>query len=379
VSNLKWVLLKIPYQVRARLVAQLLEKWGLVRVVALETLKKWEAYCAPVGDRTLLSIDVWESVASRFFASALSHKVLSYVRNHPTAVATVYVKQEQLNPWHMWKLRDCVLDLRDLKLVPPSLCDWWFTYQIPLAEREVREIVERVRRNEYDIESNAVYASWRSHFTDEDWQYFVDAVGVWAAPTRFRLLTFLVGKPGSGKSSLLAALTKPIEPLVGRVPLFLLRRRDGTQLLIGKQINISCEYPFAERRAVLGDFNVIDKLLGENDYVCAERKYKPPIRIRALKSMVFEMDFPFVIEERAKRLLEPLLDRLSIVFIQKPEGFQPVPLYAERVPAYEAFAFILWCRKQLEDRGWEIRKRNKSTLLKLLFETRKEGGERFTR
>jgi len=95
--------------------------------------------------------------------------------------------------------------------------------------------------------------------------------------------------------------------------------------------------------------------------------------------MVFEMVFPLVIEERAKRLLEPLLDRLSIVFIQKPEGFQPVPLYAERVQGYEAFAFILWCRKQLEDRGWGIRKRNKSTLLKLLFKARKEGGERFTR
>jgi len=368
VNDPQRALKKVPHQVRVRLISNLLEEWGLVRVAALEAVEAFEARCAPVGDRVLLPIDVWESVASRFFASALSREVYSYVRNHPAAVATARVKQEQLNPWHMWRLRDCILDLRDLKLVPPSLCDWWFTYQVPLGEREAHEIVEKVRRNEYDIESNAVYASWRSHFTDEDWQYFVDAVGVWAAPMRFRLLTFVVGERHIGKSSLLAALTKPIEPLVGRVPLSRLQERFGVQPLIGKQLNVYSEQPFAGGRAALKDLDTVNNLVGEDDFVYVDRKHKPPIAIRSLKTMTFAMVSLPVIETRMKGSLEAFIDRLSIVFMQRPENFQPEHEYAKRVPARDTFAFLIWARKQLEDRNWEVRKRDEDTLLELLIE-----------
>jgi energy-coupling factor transporter ATP-binding protein EcfA2 len=383
--NPKKLLSKVPSHVRARLAAQLLEEWGLVRIVALRlapageeraTGEAYESRCSPVGDRVLLPLEVWESVASRFFASALNRETLSYVRNHPTAVPSHEVPLERVNPWHLLRLKGWVLDLRDLSLVPPSLCDWWFTYQVDMGLRDVelRNLVERIRRGEYDIRENAVYRLWKPHFDvagEREWGYFVDAVGTWFAPHRFRLVALLVGERGSGKSSLLAALTVPIEPLVGRVPLSKLasKERFALQPLVGKWVNV-----YSERLApTVSNLETINNLVGESDWVYVDRKHKPPIFIRSLKSMVFAGNAVPAVTSWEAGVMDAFIDRLSVIFVGKPEDFKPVKDIAERIPKAESFAFLLWCRWQLEqgegrESGWELRRRSAEELLELLLE-----------
>jgi energy-coupling factor transporter ATP-binding protein EcfA2 len=383
--NPKKLLSKVPSHVRARLAAQLLEEWGLVRIVALRlapageeraTGEAYEGRCAPVGDRVLLPLEVWEGVASRFFASALNREALSYVRNHPTAVPSHEVPLERVNPWHLLRLKGWVLDLRDLKLVPPSLCDWWFTYQIDLGLRdaELRNLVERVRGGEYEVKENAVYKLWKLHFDaagKEEWGYFTDATGTWLSPHRHRLVVLLVGERGSGKSSLLAVLTAPIEPLVGRVPLSKLasKERFALQPLIGKWVNV-----YSEKLApTVSNLETINNLVGESDWVYVDRKYKPPIFIRSLKSMIFAGNAVPAVTSWEAGVMDAFIDRLSVIFVGKPEGFKPVKDIAEKVPKAESFAFLLWCRWQLEqsegrERGWELRRRSAEELLELLLE-----------
>jgi len=378
--NPRRALSKVPSHVRARLAAQLLEEWGLVRVVALKlslegeergTGEAYEGRCAPVGDRVLLPLERWERVASKFFASALNREALSYVRNHPTAVSPLEVPLERVNPWHLLRLKGWVLDLRDLGLAPPSLCDYWFTYQVDLGlgDAELRGLVERVRRGEYDIRENAVYRLWKPHFDaagEREWEYFVDAVGTWLSPLRHKSLTLLVGPKNAGKSSLLAALTAPIEPLVGKVPLSKLasKERFALQPLIGKWVNV-----YSERLSpTVSNLETINNLVGESDWIFVDRKHKPPVFIRSLKSMLFASNAVPMVTSWDPGTMEAFVGRLSIVFIGRPEGFEPEPDVAARVPKAHSFAFLLWCRWQLGEGGWELRRRGEEELLELLLE-----------
>jgi energy-coupling factor transporter ATP-binding protein EcfA2 len=378
--NPKKLLSKVPSHVRARLAAQLLEEWGLVRIVALRlapageeraTGEAYEGRCAPVGDRVLLPLERWESVASRFFASALNRATLSYVRNHPTVLHSVEVPLERVNPWHLLRLKGWVLDLRDLSLVPPSLCDYWFTYQVDLglSDAELRSLVERVRRGEYDIRENAVYRLWKPHFDaagEREWEYFVDAVGTWLSPFRHKSLTLLVGEKDSGKSSLLYVLTDPLDPLTGRVPLSALTSKDRFpyQPLIGKWINVYSE----QLTPSIKNLQAVNNLVGESDWIYVDRKHLPAIWIRSLKSLLFASNAVPIVTSWDPSTMDAFIGRLSIVFIGKPEGYEPVLGMADRVPKAEAFAFDLWCRKQLEERGWKLRRRSEEELLELLLE-----------
>ena len=383
--NPKKLLSKVPSHVRARLAVQLLEEWGLLRVVALRlapageeraTGEAYEGRCAPVGDRILLPLEKWVSVASRFFASALNREALGYVGSHPTALHSLEVPLERVNPWHLLRLKGWVLDLRDLKLVPPSLCDWWFTYQIDLGLRdaELRNLVERVRGGEYEVKENAVYKLWKLHFDaagKEEWGYFTDATGTWLSPHRHRLVVLLVGERGSGKSSLLAVLTAPIEPLVGRVPLSKLasKERFALQPLIGKWVNV-----YSEKLApTVSNLETINNLVGESDWVYVDRKHKPPIFIRSLKSMIFAGNAVPVVTSWEAGVMDAFIDRLSVIFVERPEGFKPVKDIAEKVPKAESFAFLLWCRWQLEqgegrESGWKLRRRSVEEVMELLLE-----------
>jgi energy-coupling factor transporter ATP-binding protein EcfA2 len=371
---------KVPSHVRARYAARLLEEWGLLRVVVLKLAREgeergtgeaYEGRCAPVGDRILLPLEVWESAASRFFASALNREVFSYVRNHPSALHSVEVPLERVNPWHLLRLKGWVLDLRDLKLVPPSLCDWWFTYQVDIGLRdaELKGLVESVKRGEYSIEENAVYRLWKPHFDaagENEWVCFTRSVGTWLSPFRHKNVTLLVGPKDAGKSSLLAALTAPIEPLVGRVPLSVLasKERFAKQPLIGKWVNVYSE----KLLPTLRNLEEINNLVGESDWVYVDRKHKPGIFIRSLKSMLFACNAVPVVTSWDPDTMEAFIGRLSIVFIGKPEGFEPVPDVVSRVPRAHSFAFLLWCAKQLAEEGWKVRRRSEEELLELLLE-----------
>jgi hypothetical protein len=376
-SNPKKLLSKVPSHVRARLAAQLLEEWGLVRIVALRlspageeraTGEAYESRCAPVGDRVLLPLEVWESAASRFFASALNREALSYVRNHPTALHSVEVPLERVNPWHLLRLKGWVLDLRDLSLAPPSLCDWWFTYQIDLglSDAKLRGLVERVRRGDCDLKENRVYQLWSGHFPGEEWDYVCDLLGAIPSPRRHRLLGVVVGPPGVGKSSFLTAATKAVDPLIGHVPLAeLAAERFAKQPLIGKWANV-----YSENIApVLRNPGIVNNLLGEDDWVYVQRKHKPAIYVRALKVMIFACNALPVVKTWSGGELEALLDRLSVVLMEAPEGFKPVGEAASLVSKPDSFEFLLCCAKGLAERGWVPRRRDREEVRKMLVES----------
>jgi energy-coupling factor transporter ATP-binding protein EcfA2 len=378
--NPRRALSKVPSHVRARLAAQLLEEWGLVRVVALKlsregeeraTGEAYEGRCAPVGDRALLPLERWERVASKFFASALNREVFSYVRNHPTAVSPLEVPLERVNPWHLLRLKGWVLDLRDLSLAPPSLCDYWFTYQVDLglSDAELKGLVERVKRGEYSIEENTVYRLWKPRFDlagELEWEYFTRSVGTWLSPHRHKNATLLVGPKDAGKSTLLYVLTDPLDPLTGRVPLSHLTSKDRFpyQPLIGKWINVYSE----QLTPSIKNLQAVNNLVGESDWIYVDRKHLPGIWIRSLKSMLFASNAVPVVTSWDPSTMDAFIGRLSIVFIGKPEGYEPVLGVADRVPKAEAFAFDLWCRKQLEEEGWKVRRRSEEELLELLLE-----------
>jgi hypothetical protein len=255
----------------------------------------------------------------------------------------------ELNPWDKIRLKNNVLDLRELKLLDKT--DYYFTYRldVSLTEEELKEI----RDGSYRVEDNPVFKSWRAHFEDVDWEYLVDGLGAWLAPFRFKLIVFLVGPRNSGKSTLLMNLTKPIDPLVARASLRSITSYTfGLQPLIGKHLLVHSE----RGDVVLKNLDIVNNLVGESDYIPVERKHKPAIVIRSLKATMFSMNDPPILCEQGGETLAAFLERLSIVFIKPPEGFKPVKNY--RVDPGESFKFLLWCRVQLESRGWEIRMRD---------------------
>jgi phage/plasmid-associated DNA primase len=255
----------------------------------------------------------------------------------------------ELNPWDKIRLRNGVLDLRELKLLDKT--SYYFTNRldVSLTEEELKEI----RDGSYKVEDNPVYRSWRAHFEDVDWEYLVDSLGAWLAPFRFKLIVFLVGPRNSGKSTLLLNLTKPIDPLVARASLRSITSYPfGLQPLIGKHLLVHSE----RGEVVLKNLDIVNNLVGESDYIPVERKHKPATVIRSLKAAMFSMNDPPILYEQGGETLAAFLERLSIIFMKPPDGFKPVKDY--RVESREALKFLLWCRARLEERGWEIRKRD---------------------
>jgi hypothetical protein len=255
----------------------------------------------------------------------------------------------EVNPWDRIRLASSILDLRELRLLDKS--NSYFTYKlnVDISSEELKAIKE----GSYDVKENAVYKSWRAHFDDDDWEYLIDSLGAWLAPHRSKLITFIVGPTGSGKSTALFNLVKPVEPLVATVSLrSITGYQFGLQALIGKHI-----LAYSERGdVVLKNLDIINNIVGESDYIHVERKHRSAVKIRSLKAALFAMNDPPILYEQGGETLAAFISRLSLVFMRAPEGFKPVREY--KVDPLEAFKFLLWCRVKLEERGWEIRRRS---------------------
>jgi len=151
---------------------------------------------------------------------------------------------------------------------------------------------------------------------------------------------------------------------VGSVPLSQLAERFGLQQLIGKWANVYTE----ELTPHVKNLTVVNNLVGESDWVFVDRKHKPPVRMRSLKCMIFACNALPQVTSWSGGVMEAFLARLSVIIMEAPENFKPVKNVADTVPKGEAFEFLLWCRRQLEEREWEVRKRDREVLMDMVLQ-----------
>jgi hypothetical protein len=264
----------------------------------------------------------------------------------------------KINPWEYLRLANSVLDLEALRIV--DSVDYYFTYRLPVKIRQGE--LDLILVDRYRVEENLIYRYWRSRFDDENWDYLVSSLGTWLSPFRHRHIAFLIGPPRSGKSTLVSNLTRPIYQVVGFVSLRQLTSYTfGLEPLIGKQIAA-----YSERgETILKNLDVINNLFGEQDYIVVYRKHKPAVTIRSLKAGFFSMNDPPMLVEYGGSTMAAFLDRLSIVQVNLPEGYEVISNLT--VPVREAFKFLLWCRVQLERSNWVIKKMGEEELLDYLM------------
>ena len=264
----------------------------------------------------------------------------------------------KINPWEYLRLANGVLDLKTLRIL--DSVDYYFTYRLPVKIRQ--EEIDLIITDRYNIEENPIYKYWRNRFDDQNWEYLVSSLGTWLSPFRHRHIAFLIGPPNSGKSTLLSNLTRPISPIVAYASLRSMTGYTfGLEPLIGKQIVV-----YSERgETILKNLDTINNLFGESDNIVVQRKHKPTVTIRSLKSGFFSMNDPPIVHEYGGETMAAFLDRLSIIQINLPESYEVI--HNLTIPMKEAFKFLLWCRVQLERNNWEIKKMGKEELLDYLM------------
>jgi len=270
-----------------------------------------------------------------------------------------------VDPWDYLKLREYVLDLNELRLL--STTNYYFRYN-KLDVRITQQELDEIKSGSYDIEKNIVYKLWHNRFNDQNFEFFIDSVGTWLAPIRFKHIGYLIGPTNVGKSSLLAALTNPIGSIVARVSPRSLASDYPFSLtgLIGKQINVYSEKIIPTMKNI----TALNNIAGEEDFIEVHRKHREAIVIRSLKSMMFAMAGLPIILEYSGEDLKAFAERLSIIMCKYPEeGFEIRRGVVSEVPKEEAFKFLLWCRHQLEERKWEIRRLSTDEILERLLKS----------
>jgi hypothetical protein len=343
---------------KARRAVDLLYKEDLVR-----TYRVGDDYYIgfPYGLEVRRLDDYAHEVLAVFYADLFSVHAYALAVRMLKARARV-IQEERFNPPDALLTEKGFYSLRDLKMVPfDSVVDPLefeklapiFTWRAPLR-------LDGFSVEDYSIESNMVYRAWRPHFDDRNWEYFIDAVGTWLAPFPYKLVAFLVGPPDSGKTTLLYVLRRPIRPYVSSVSLRdLTSYHFGLEPLLDKWVNLRSE----KGAAVLKNLDIINTVFGGWEEPDVARKHRSYARLKALKCGVFAMNELPIVTEVEAGTFEAFLNRLSIIEMHKPEGFEPVPDFAQKVPPEEAFKFLVWSRKQLEERDWKVRRPDPEEML----------------
>jgi DNA-directed RNA polymerase subunit RPC12/RpoP len=279
------------------------------------------------------------------------------------------ISWEQVGPIDKLNLANGVLDLHDLTIKDDP--DVYFTYRIPL-KLSLSELDE-IRGESYDIERNEVYRAWRDRFDDENWEYLIYSIGTWLAPFRMKHIGFLIGPPDSGKSTLIKNLAKNIEPIVSFTSLRSLTDSNypfNLESLIGKQLLMYSEKVLDDNnkksRVTLKNLELLNNLLGEQDYIQVHRKFKSSVVIRSLKSAFFSMNDPPIIKEYEGGTMQAFLERLSIIHIELKD--KSLNKHDFNVDEKEAFKFLLWCRVKLEKNDWKVKKKSPGEMLEDLME-----------
>jgi len=347
---------------KTKLVCELLN-WGFAftRVEPDKPTKPYDYYVLDEATCTLYSIEsVTEPICGALVEKGLASRELKGEVEAAVKATRRSITWDQVDPWDKLNLRSGVLDLRTLRLTESQ--GYYFRYY-PLPLNITQEEIDEVRKGRYDIKDNEVYKAWRNHFSNEDWEYFVNNLGTWLDYERSRLIVFIIGPTNIGKSTLLENLTRPIDPIVGRKDLKSLTEDPfGLADLVGKQINVS-----SERVAVtLRNIEIINKLVGEKDTLDVRVKYKPATVMKSLKTMDFAMNDPPIVHEYGGGTMAAFLNRLNIIFVRAPEGFKPIKGF--RVDTKENFKFLLCCRVLYDTEGREIKRRDEEFKLEYLME-----------
>jgi len=299
-----------------------------------------------------------------------------------------------INPIEYLNVENGVLDLRTLELKRPEEVDALFTYRLNVAADP--GVIRRMLEGSYKIADNAVYRHFIARFCSParsdngreyldcaNWNYFLDAIGLWLMPVRARLFMFLAGEPRSGKTTLMTALAAALglevdrgagrsgtdsEGLVAFTTVSQIGDRFGKAGLLGKDIVLGDENLVA-RIDFLDAFN---QLFGQSGEFMVERKFKDSVHRPAMKTGVFVMNSVPTIKA-ASEVLKAFIDRLTIVTMHLPdsgnsndnrdtrargparlpeEAFaNPVEMFHWRISKREAFEFLLYARVQLGRRA----------------------------
>ncbi|BBE42423.1 hypothetical protein [Conexivisphaera calida] len=336
-----------------------------VRFVKICTDKKCELYAVDGARLVDADIVIEEALAAPGVREYQSVHLPTIVRRDLSRAARALSAEDPNPPWALNTLAG-VLDLRTLELRPHGGGGGqgpYFTYVAPVRPDPV--VIKAIVDGAYDITGNAVYRLWRGHFDDENWRYFVSSVGTWLSPRNHRHLAFLVGDTKIGKTSLLSALCAPIEPIVSHADLGeMMGYTFGKESLLGRRIVVQDE----NAASVLRDLARLNKIFGERGKIEVYRKGREPLPMPALRAAMFSMNDMPLIKEMRGSTLAAFLDRLSIIQMRAPEGFEPKPELVDAVTPEEALYFLLWARRELEKNGWQIEKRGEEELRGLVFE-----------
>jgi energy-coupling factor transporter ATP-binding protein EcfA2 len=312
-----------------------------------------------------------KALLSMFYGTLITTRAIDTFLASMAACAQE-IDWSRVDPLDKLRLIDSVVDLNTLSFMRfEEAEDYYFTYcsplfshgPLPFGGKDLEERVKDIREGRYDVEKSKLYQLFRPRFSKEDWEYLIDALGCILSPHRHKLLAFIIGPPDSGKSTLLNIVAKPIEPIIARVPLRnLLNYTFGLEPLLGKQVLISYE----RGEVVLRNLDLLNTVFGECDEIEVPVKYKPFARLRSMKLGLFAMNDPPLVTEYGGETMMAFLNRLSIIHMAKPEDQENIPHLAEQFKPEDAFEFLIWCRVQLEERGWKIRKMDPEAMLEYL-------------
>jgi hypothetical protein len=290
-----------------------------------------------------------------------------------------------VNPVEYLNVANGALDLRTLELKRPEEVDALFTYRLDVMVDP--EVVRRMLEGSYRITENAVFRyfiarfcsparsdSGREYLDCSNWNYFLDAVGLWLMPVRARLFTFLVGEPRSGKTTLMISLASALGLEVdraGRSP----GAGSGGLVAFTTVSQIGDRFGKAgllKKDIVLGDENLVERidfldafnqLFGQSGEFVVERKFRDSVHRPAMKTGVFVMNSVPTLKA-ANEVFKAFVDRLTIVTMHLPdprargparlpeEAFaEPVEMFHRRISKQEAFEFLLYARVQLGRRA----------------------------